>query len=404
MMTTLMKQMLDSLKIEILTVMSSYPTSKALLKMDFTFRTKSSELKQVESYVISLLKEPVHLVFYEYRENSEDENRLKFHLPDGRHEIYFMGHKVILQVTVDPQVKALSYTTARHRDVDIIINAEDAKKAREVLSKLIQESLKLDGESNKVTIRVYDKKRWELLSSLPKRDIRTIYIGDDEKNKLVEDISKFLQSKQLYAKFGIPYKRIYLLEGAPGRGKTSLIFVIASMFNKSISMFTISESVDDACFMRAINDLRENTILVLEDIDALFQERNSDANKNKLSFSALLNTLDGFGRKDGMLVFMTTNHIEQLDGALKRPGRIDYILSFQWPSKELMKKMFTDYFPNQSYQFEEVYNVIKNKQVSVALLQKFFFDNLSHPNIIEKIPQLKELVDFYADERKNMYT
>ena len=40
-------------------------------------------------------------------------------------------------------------------------------------------------------------------------------------------------------------------------------------------------------------------------------------------FQGLLNVLDGIVDTPGRIVVMTTNHIETLDPALIRPGRID---------------------------------------------------------------------------------
>ena len=49
-----------------------------------------------------------------------------------------------------------------------------------------------------------------------------------------------------------------------------------------------------------------------------------------VSFSCILNILDGMGRKHKMITFMTTNHLDRLDPALIRPGRIDKSLLFDY--------------------------------------------------------------------------
>ena len=43
----------------------------------------------------------------------------------------------------------------------------------------------------------------------------------------------------------------------------------------------------------------------------------------QLSFSGFLNALDGVATQEGTVLFMTTNHLERLDPALIRAGRID---------------------------------------------------------------------------------
>ena len=68
---------------------------------------------------------------------------------------------------------------------------------------------------------------------------------------------------------------------------------------------------------------------------------------NKVSLSGLLNALDGVGAQEGRILFATTNRFEDLDAALRRPGRMDYLVEFKLASQyqvgELFKKF---YLPN----------------------------------------------------------
>jgi chaperone BCS1 len=41
---------------------------------------------------------------------------------------------------------------------------------------------------------------------------------------------------------------------------------------------------------------------------------------NRLTFSGLLNAIDGVTSTEGRILFMTTNHEQRLDPALIRPG------------------------------------------------------------------------------------
>lgn len=74
----------------------------------------------------------------------------------------------------------------------------------------------------------------------------------------------------------------------------------------------------------------EQSIILLEDIDAAFASR-EETNKqaaayeglNRVTFSGLLNCLDGVASTEARIVFMTTNYLNRLDPALIRPGRID---------------------------------------------------------------------------------
>lgn len=59
------------------------------------------------------------------------------------------------------------------------------------------------------------------------------------------------------------------------------------------------------------------------DIDAAFVKRSAAHDSRSLvTFSGLLNTLDGVSSSEERLIFMTTNFIERLDPALMRPGAL----------------------------------------------------------------------------------
>ena len=66
---------------------------------------------------------------------------------------------------------------------------------------------------------------------------------------------------------------------------------------------------------------------MLEDCDAAFSNRRqveSDGYSGAtVTFSGLLNALDGVAAAEERIVILTTNHVERLDEALIRPGRID---------------------------------------------------------------------------------
>ena len=67
-----------------------------------------------------------------------------------------------------------------------------------------------------------------------------------------------------------------------------------------------------------------------------------------MTFSGLLNTLDGVASSEERLVFMTTNHLERLDPALIRPGRVDLKQEIDLASKSQLYKMYKRFYPDQT--------------------------------------------------------
>lgn len=86
-------------------------------------------------------------------------------------------------------------------------------------------------------------------------------------------------------------------------------------------------NINDDQLNLLLNTSEPNSIILLEDIDGIFKGRESvqeaRENRSQVTFSGLLNALDGVRSQEGRILIMTTNHREHLDPALMRPGRAD---------------------------------------------------------------------------------
>jgi chaperone BCS1 len=92
------------------------------------------------------------------------------------------------------------------------------------------------------------------------------------------------------------------------------------------------------------------------------------AKNRSLTLSGLLNALDGLVAAEGKLLFFTTNHLEMLDPALMRPGRVDRIISLNLASEKQIETLFLRFHP-------EV-----NVAVARCVFLFDFFFNLKCPN------------------------
>jgi chaperone BCS1 len=132
---------------------------------------------------------------------------------------------------------------------------------------------------------------------------------------------------------GIPYKRSYLLYGPPGTGKSSFAQAIASEIKYSICFVNCSDKINDFNFNRLLNSAPKKSIILIEDVDAIFSERKNTEKMNALTFSGFLNSIDGVRSQEGRIIIMTTNFKERLDPALLRPGRIDESYEINYASR-----------------------------------------------------------------------
>jgi len=249
------------------------------------------------------------------------------------------------------------------------------------------------------------KGNWDLISKNKKRSIDTVFIKN--KDEITKDIDEFLSSEEDYQIFGHPYKRNYLFFGPPGNGKTSLISAIASQYNLDIYLMSFSVNITDEIFKKLISSLPINGLLVFEDIDGLFDEKE----KKQISISTVLNIMDGLAKKNRLMTIMTTNHYDRLSEAFKRAGRVDMSVEFNIASIDSFNqiiKFFCKYKNvdmNDEYggMIEEFYDGIKYLAPSCALVQKFIFENrkVEIKDLFSRkmILKFKELHSIYKEDR-----
>lgn len=130
-----------------------------------------------------------------------------------------------------------------------------------------------------------------------------------------------------------------MLYGPPGTGKTSFLQATASKYNLNLCFLQPGDPrMTDSGFANALQSAPSDTILVLEDVDALFSsDRKSEQASKALTFSGILNALDGVASPHGQIFILTTNHPERLDAALLRHGRVDYKAEFPHATSEQVK-------------------------------------------------------------------
>lgn len=249
-----------------------------------------------------------------------------------------------------------------------------------------------------ICIYYYKKEYWTLFSKSPKRGIDTIYLKKDEGTKLLAQVKEFFsdETRETYVQYGIPYKNVSLIYGPPGTGKTSLIKAVASELDCDIFVLSITKDMLDTNLIEAFNYIndRDETqrIIVMEDVDTLFDDRKEGDKNNGITMQAFLNCLDGFTCVEGTMLFMTANKPEVFDQAMIRSCRIDHKLMLDYADKHQTKQMYQTFFANAT-NFEEFYKKIKHLKYTTAMLQEFLFYNRNTENILDKLSEFQEIIE-----------
>lgn len=170
-----------------------------------------------------------------------------------------------------------------------------------------------------------------------------------------------------------------LLYGEPGTGKTSTIKALANYTGRHMFEIKLSLVQDDNELMHIL--YKENAVIktgygggshceiplsnriyIFEDIDAecdiiadraiKYKEKKEKEKeeKQKLTLSGILNALDGILELNGAIIVMTTNHVDKLDPALIRPGRVNMRIEMKKmlavDANRMIKRFFGKKLPN----------------------------------------------------------
>jgi hypothetical protein len=133
-----------------------------------------------------------------------------------------------------------------------------------------------------------------------------------------------------------------LFHGAPGTGKSMMVRYLASACtDHTIILMAGAQQglVRESC---QVARLLAPSIVVLEDVDLVAEER--DSNRSPVILHELMNEMDGLGPRAEVIFLLTTNRPEILETALAaRPGRIDQAVAFPLPDEAGRRRLFELY-------------------------------------------------------------
>lgn len=216
-----------------------------------------------------------------------------------------------------------------------------------------------------------------------RRPLHSVVLDRGISEMIVKDVKDFIDNPKWYIDRGIPYRRGYLLHGPPGCGKSSFITALAGSLEYGICLLNLSQmGLSDDRLNHLLSAAPQQSIILLEDIDAAFVSRDL-AKENpsafqglgRLTFSGLLNALDGVASAEARIIFMTTNHVARLDKALIRPGRVDLKALVDYCTIYQLEQMFNRFYPDEPEDAANEFSQIVStsaKNVSAAQVQGYF--------------------------------
>ncbi|GJN24799.1 hypothetical protein PR202_gb12564 [Eleusine coracana subsp. coracana] len=201
----------------------------------------------------------------------------------------------------------------------------------------------------------------------------TLAMDPTKKREIMDDLDAFKNGKDYYKRVGKAWKRGYLLYGPPGTGKSTMIAAMANHLDYDVYDIELTSVRTNTDLRKLFIETTSKSIIVIEDIDCSLdltgkrkkkkknkdkdEEENNQNNKDgekkedeeekdddksgssKVTLSGVLNFIDGLWSACGgeRIIVFTTNHVEKLDPALIRRGRMDKHIEMSYCCIEAFK-------------------------------------------------------------------
>lgn len=242
--------------------------------------------------------------------------------------------------------------------------------------------------------------------SFDPRDMNTLVYSHNEMDIIKNHLDKFADSYSFYKYKQLLYKTGILLYGVPGTGKSTICKVLANLYGRNIVQVNIPtiDKINFGELTRLINNDDQKYIVLLEDIDTLYLNRDDDKIVDKdynNIINNLLQFLDSNTSPDDVIFIATTNHVDRLDDALLRAGRFDLKVEVKGITGKDIDKMLdlfnldisikeeviADYKKDVKDTNVDLYNQSRLQNI---LLQKIKNQTLKENNMEEEIPEYED--------------
>lgn len=196
-------------------------------------------------------------------------------------------------------------------------------------------------------------------------------VGDLEraKQKVRELVELPLRFPELFRRLGIEPPKGILLRGPPGTGKTLLARVIANETDANFIQINGPEIMSkwygesERRLRKIFKKAEENapSIIFIDEIDAISPKRGEIKGEvEKRVVSQLLGLMDGLERRGKVIVIGATNRIEDVDSALRRPGRFDREIETVIPSRDGREEILRIHTRGVPFKEEQKEQIIKD--------------------------------------------
>lgn len=268
---------------------------------------------------------------------------------------------------------------------------------------------------------------WESVPFKHPSTFETLALDPTRKSEIMADLRSFAEGREFYQKTGRAWKRGYLLYGPPGTGKSSMIAAMANYLGYDIYDLELTEVFSNSELRKLLMKTTSKSIIVIEDIDCSIKLKNRNGPKKppqppprpevdglpciedfrkSITLSGLLNFTDGLWSCCGSerIFIFTTNHIDKLDAALLRCGRMDMHIHMSYCTFPALRILMKNYLGVEAESelgdevMKELEEVVDSAEMTPADISEVLIKN--RMDIKKAISELLSVLKEKAEERR----
>lgn len=281
--------------------------------------------------------------------------------------------------------------------------SKNVKNVKNLIKYMVEYSMaKMKNSNRERDIKYFTgNKRWgETISYVKLRTFDDVYIDNNDKNRIIDSVNKFINKRDWYNKHNIPYHFGILLYGPPGTGKSTIAQAITKYIDAELRVVSGDNVLDIPEYMSS-DQIPRNTfspdiyqVILIEDIDCGISEKNryelydsGDGGSSRITndrkakgLASVLNALDGIASPSNTIFIYTTNHVNNLDPALLRPGRVDLAIEIGYINRNIFDEFCMNMYGEKSNEDFEI-----KDNMTIALLQTQVMKGMSLNELVAEV-------------------
>lgn len=308
----------------------------------------------------------------------------------------YKGTPIVLHLRATPIKDDGSGNMVHHIEFQTIRMKKHMKHLRSFYKKLAKDTRSFWDNNPDRKMEIARSQRGILCRDIPDRNFDNVFIPKVQQDEIVETLSKFVQSRDWYKDHRIPYHFGLILHGEPGTGKSSVIQAVMNSIDCDI-LYIDAADVDQFFGSNggynpilAHGNTKRPLMVIVEDIDTVesthhrdpgigFSSRDKGEKTSREILGTMLNFMDGIIAPSNVIYVFTTNHIEEIDPALIRPGRIDMTIHIDYVCNETFDRFLKFHYGKS---LPSGYTV--REKTIFASIQTDVMMQLSFDEIVEK--------------------